>query len=437
MDIKKSDRTSLKSYFVKNAVPTASNFADLIDGVINQKEDGIAKLAGEPLSLQADGNDTSQKKVMNFYKNFADPKPAWSLCLNPRVDPNNPGTAKPGWSVGDADGNSKLFIDQTSGNVGIGTVDPGGYKLNVQGPALFTGNYLQVNSENAGRLRVGAAWGMPGIYSSDDGAKPLTLGVAPGQKVYLGVNQGDAFVEGGTGNAYFKGNVGIGVAGPRNKLELGGNMHMFGHSIFLRGENTGDQQDVIRWNQADDRVHIGGWNGVVIGHTLNTPNVVNPVMTVGRDTVTVTTLIVGNKFRFNGGKDFWADDEWLRMSNPQNTAYGGGIAAAKFWTNQGQYQQSDLRLKTEVTALREAPQAVLKLRGVRFKWRDAERADERAIGLIAQEVEEVFPEAVVTGPDGMKGINYAALVAPLIEAVKRQQEEIGELRAEIQALKTN
>ena len=31
MDIKKSDRTALKSYFVKNAVPTAGNFADLID----------------------------------------------------------------------------------------------------------------------------------------------------------------------------------------------------------------------------------------------------------------------------------------------------------------------------------------------------------------------------------------------------------------------
>ena len=77
------------------------------------------------MSIQADGNDTSQKKAINFYRSFADPKPAWTLSLNPRVDPNNPATAKPGWSIGDADGNSKLFIDQTTGNLGIGTVEPG------------------------------------------------------------------------------------------------------------------------------------------------------------------------------------------------------------------------------------------------------------------------------------------------------------------------
>src|SRR5690349_11457008 len=98
MDIKKLDRSSLKSYFVKNAIPTEGNFADLIDGLINQKEDGIAKLPGEPLSVQADGNDTSQKKANNFYKNFADATPVWTLSLNPRVDPNNAATAKPGWS---------------------------------------------------------------------------------------------------------------------------------------------------------------------------------------------------------------------------------------------------------------------------------------------------------------------------------------------------
>ncbi|MDB5901733.1 MAG: hypothetical protein JWM26_611 [Betaproteobacteria bacterium] len=209
MDIKKPDRKALKSYFVKNAVPTASNFADLIDGTLNQKDDGFAKPPNEPLSIEADGDNTSQKKAINFYRNFADPKAAWTLSLNPRSDPANPATAKPGWNIGDADGNSKLFIDQASGNVGVGTVAPGGYRLSVNGPVFVNGN-VYPTAENAGRLRVGAAWGMPGLFSGEDGAKSLALGAPAGQKVYLGESTADAFVEAGTGNAWFKGKVGIG-----------------------------------------------------------------------------------------------------------------------------------------------------------------------------------------------------------------------------------
>jgi hypothetical protein len=221
MDIKKPDRTALKSYFVRNAVPTESNFADLIDGTINQKEDGIAKLAGEPLSIQADGSDTSQKKAINFYRNFADPKPAWTFSLNPRIKPSEAATARPGWSIGDADGNTKLFIDQNTGNVGIGTVEPNEFKLRVNGGASIVGQ-LYALAENAGRLRVGSAWAMPGLYSSDDGPKPLILGVAAGQKVFLGTGNSDAYVEGGTGNGFFKGSLGIGAATPAGRLEVNG-----------------------------------------------------------------------------------------------------------------------------------------------------------------------------------------------------------------------
>ena len=42
-------------------------------------------------------------------------------------------------------------------------------------------------------------------------------------------------------------------------------------------------------------------------------------------------LLIGDKFRFNANKDAWRDDEWLRMMNPQNTGYGGGLAADKLY----------------------------------------------------------------------------------------------------------
>ena len=46
------NRTDLKSFFVKNAIPTEGNFADLIDSPLNQAQDGVFKLENEPLSVK-------------------------------------------------------------------------------------------------------------------------------------------------------------------------------------------------------------------------------------------------------------------------------------------------------------------------------------------------------------------------------------------------
>lgn len=72
---------------------------------------------------------------------------------------------------------------------------------------------------------------------------------------------------------------------------------------------------------------------------------------------------------------------------------------------------------------------VRRLRGVSFEWAsDAPRGYSGPdLGVIAQEVEEVFPELVRTDERGFKQVNYAGLIAPLIEAVK-------ELDARVQAL---
>lgn len=72
---------------------------------------------------------------------------------------------------------------------------------------------------------------------------------------------------------------------------------------------------------------------------------------------------------------------------------------------------------------------VSRLRGVSFEWQeDAPDGHEGPdLGVIAQEVEEVFPELVRTDEDGYKRVNYIGLIAPLIEAVK-------ELDARVRAL---
>lgn len=132
MNENKKARTALKTYFAKNAIPTEQQFAQFIDSGINQRDDGVYKNAGDPLSIEAAGDDTSLKRAVNFYLSFADADPAWSIALKARSAPANPATARLGWSVLDAGGKPCLTIDSASGNVGVGTVEPK-EKLEVAG----------------------------------------------------------------------------------------------------------------------------------------------------------------------------------------------------------------------------------------------------------------------------------------------------------------
>jgi hypothetical protein len=117
------NRTDLKSYFVKNAIPTEGNFADLIDSQINQTQDGVFKPDGEPLSVVAAAPD--QKRVLRLYSTYPSANPDWFISLNPAQDPANvAGTMKPGFGITDGTGKTRLFVDKTSGQIGIGTNAP-------------------------------------------------------------------------------------------------------------------------------------------------------------------------------------------------------------------------------------------------------------------------------------------------------------------------
>jgi len=93
---------------------------------------------------------------------------------------------------------------------------------------------------------------------------------------------------------------------------------------------------------------------------------------------------------------------------------------------------SDARFKQNVATIDRALDRVARLRGVRFDWRNDEFPEYKfptttGIGLIAQEVETVMPEVVNTATDGVKSVEYANLVALLIEGMKEQQKHIENL----------
>jgi len=92
---------------------------------------------------------------------------------------------------------------------------------------------------------------------------------------------------------------------------------------------------------------------------------------------------------------------------------------------------SDGRQKQAVEPLTTALDRVARLRPVSFEWRaELERDPDRRFGLIAQEVERVFPELVDTMNDGTRTVDYTALSAVLLGAVQEQQAEIERLREE-------
>ena len=75
---------------------------------------------------------------------------------------------------------------------------------------------------------------------------------------------------------------------------------------------------------------------------------------------------------------------------------------------------SDRSLKTNVTSLNTRDK-FMELNPVEFTWKDSGR---KSYGLIAQEIEEIFPELVVERVDGFKGVNYTPIIAMLISQVQ-------------------
>jgi hypothetical protein len=128
-----------------------------------------------------------------------------------------------------------------------------------------------------------------------------------------------------------------------------------------------------------------------------------------------------------------------------NDEVGFYLGSWNFWVNrQGNgylggniIQTSDQRLKTNVTSIHHSLSKVIGLQAHHYNWKDATRDQSLQTGLIAQEVEKLFPELVTTDKEGFKAVNYIGLIPHLIESVKElkdQNEEIAVLRKQVAEL---
>jgi hypothetical protein len=118
-----------------------------------------------------------------------------------------------------------------------------------------------------------------------------------------------------------------------------------------------------------------------------------------------------------------------------NATQLGGVAASGYALLSGAtftgnlnapafFYTSDMRVKNNIQDITDALAKVNAMRGVTFDWANGMGS---AVGLIAQEVQAVVPQAVSSQPDGLLNVAYGNLVGVLIEAIK-------ELSAKVEAL---
>ena len=293
-----------------------------------------------------------------------------------------------------------LFV-QSNGNVGIGTTSPGA-KLQV-----FRDKTIGGDVNNLGKATILA-----------ENAQELALGIdvneimQKGNNLHIGAS--DFGSDYSAGNIYLRtdpesdgslseyaltvrksGKVGIGTSSPDKILHIKDNYPIF--RFESEGEGAG-AASYIEFYDSDSRQ---GWIGY--GSSSNTD------LAIVQEEADANVIITASQIGINTATPsaICADDATLCVNG-------------KIYT-QGIHLSSDSRLKTAVETIPSALEKILSLRGVTFEWKTEEFpernfADGTQIGLIAQEVEAVFPELVSQGE--YKSVSYANLVSPLIEAIR-------------------
>lgn len=150
----------------------------------------------------------------------------------------------------------------------------------------------------------------------------------------------------------------------------------------------------------------------------------------------------GYWYTFESNKFFQID---LTPANPRLAGTGDQVVFYNTKTStynsiqvKSVYQYSDVRAKKDIQPLSDGLYKVLNLNPVSYNWINPgveKRVTEEGtplkdIGFLAQDVETIIPEAVMTDDEGKKLINYTAVIPYLVEAIKDLQNQIEQLESE-------
>ncbi len=97
-------------------------------------------------------------------------------------------------------------------------------------------------------------------------------------------------------------------------------------------------------------------------------------------------------------------------------------------------QLSDARLKQHIIPLSSTINALKKINAYSYYWKDINRDKDQQIGLLAQEVDKVFPQLVKKDTAGLMSVNYSGFVPLLIKGMQEQQEMIEYMQKRMELL---
>lgn len=328
-------------------------------------------------------------------------------------------------------GTARMTIT-SAGNVGVGTASPA-QALHISG-----GNIRVDNGTNATILNSGGMFfsGVPTagthanyVFRPGWGAAGNRLATITVQNSDASGNYTDCSHLSSYGASWFVcGGLGIGTKTPNAQLDSVGRIRVTsptGQETAFEMYNPNAPAN-MRWTEL-----YSDENGNVVLRNMN-------------DAYSAGSAIL-NSYRVAGSP------------NVSHTILGGNVGIAinpsyRFHANGtvagvGAYvNASDERLKKNIKPLEGSLDKILKLSGASFDWRQDEYPEwnfeqEHDVGVIAQEVEKVFPEAVKTDSKGFKSVAYSKLVAPLIEATREvngkcemNSQQIRSLESKVEAL---
>jgi len=223
-----------------------------------------------------------------------------------------------------------------------------------------------------------------------------------------------------------------------------------GFSTISTETLTGPGQTTINGN-ISNTILQGSFSSIITLQDGTTTNFIKQITNISNTTpITINGLFTENssdvvsrgidyrlKLKWNGSRWIVLDDNYfvnnddgsmytfrnigINTATPQyNLDVAGSIRSRTL------IQTSDARLKENIDGIDNALNKVLYLRGVYFNY--ISNPKQKEIGFIAQEVEPIFPELIVTSEiDGIKSLKYQNVVAILVEAIKELKHKYNNL----------